>query len=206
MRDLYEILGIEREATPEDIKAAHRKLVMVHHPDKNGGEESQLFMEIQKAYEILSSPEDRTTYDEYGFSAGDEEAHKINRLVSDLIVKLMKNNCSHNLMVNKMEGEIKQSLDDLEKQRGMMEASIDGLRAYKDQLKIKDDSKLDVIGNSILDIMREIEADRSINASEIKTRKKVLEMIKVYEKGEEGTSSVRPYLGNFRTSAFGGQL
>ena len=115
MRDLYEILGIEREATPEDIKAAHRKLIKIHHPDKNGGEESQIFMEIQKAYEILSSPEDRATYDEYGFSKDDEEAHKINRLVSGLIVKLMKSNCSHNLMVNKMESEIKQSLDQLTK-------------------------------------------------------------------------------------------
>lgn len=205
MRDLYEILGIEREATAEDIKAAHRKLVMTHHPDKNGGEESQLFMEIQKAYEILSSPEDKAVYDEYGFSKGDEEANKISRLVSGLVVVLMKGKCSPHLLVNKMESEIKQSLRDLEKQRGMMEASLDGLRAHKDQLKIKDGSKLDVIGTSILDIMREIETDRLINAGEIKTREKVLEMIKVYEKGEEEAPS---FITSYQrgTSAFGGQF
>ena len=201
MRDLYEILGIEREATPEDIKAAHRKLIKIHHPDKNGGEESQIFMEIQKAYEILSSPEDRATYDEYGFSKDDEEAHKINRLVSGLVVTLMKSKCSPYLLVNKMESEINQSLRDLEKQRGMMEASLDGLRSHKDQLKIKDGSKLDIIGNSILSIMREIETDRLINAGEIKTREKALEMIKVYERGEEDMPSARFTLGTFQTGA-----
>ncbi|MCK5611791.1 J domain-containing protein [Candidatus Pacearchaeota archaeon] len=205
MRDLYEILGIEREATPEDIKAAHRKLIKIHHPDKNGGEESQIFMEIQKTYEVLSSPEDRAVYDKYGFSSGDEEASKINNLISGLVVKLMKGRCSPTLLVNKMESEIKQSLDQLKKERGMMEASLDALRAHKDQLKIKDDSNLDIIGNSILGIMREIETDRLINAGEIKTREKVLEMIKVYEKGEEEVSTARFTLGTFQegTSTFG---
>lgn len=198
MRDLYEILGIEEDATPEDIKAAHRKLIKIHHPDKNGGDESQIFMEIQKAYEVLSSPEDKAVYDKYGFSSGDEEASKINNLISGLVVKLMKSRCDPTLLVNKMEIEIKQFLDQLKKERGMMEASLDALRAHKDQLKIKDGSKLDIIGNSILGIMREIETDRLINASETKIREKALELIKVYERGEENMSSTMFTLGTFQ--------
>ncbi len=63
--DLYKLLGVSREASQDDIRKAHRKLVLKHHPDANPGDPSseERFKEIQRAYEVLSDPERRREYD-----------------------------------------------------------------------------------------------------------------------------------------------
>jgi curved DNA-binding protein CbpA len=63
--DLYKLLGVPREATQDDIRKAHRKLVREYHPDANSGDPSseEQFKEIQRAYEVLSDPEKRREYD-----------------------------------------------------------------------------------------------------------------------------------------------
>jgi molecular chaperone DnaJ len=67
VRDLYEILGIRRDAQPAEIKAAYRKLARTLHPDVNGDPADQeRFKEITGAYEILSDPAKRRRYDEFG--------------------------------------------------------------------------------------------------------------------------------------------
>ncbi|MFN8559602.1 MAG: molecular chaperone DnaJ [Dehalococcoidia bacterium] len=66
-RDFYEVLGIDRSATAEDIKRAFRRLAMQYHPDRNkepGAEER--FKEVSQAYEVLSDPEKRAAYDRFG--------------------------------------------------------------------------------------------------------------------------------------------
>lgn len=67
-RDYYEALGVARSATAEEIKAAYRKLALQHHPDRNPGDKSaeEKFKEINEAYEILSAPEKRSAYDQFG--------------------------------------------------------------------------------------------------------------------------------------------
>ena len=67
-RDYYEILGISKSATKEEIKKAYRKVAIQFHPDKNPGnkESEDKFKEAAEAYEVLSSPEKRTQYDRYG--------------------------------------------------------------------------------------------------------------------------------------------
>lgn len=67
-RDLYEVLGVARDATPDQIKSAYRKLALNHHPDRNPGdsEAEQRFREAAEAYSILSDPEKRSRYDRYG--------------------------------------------------------------------------------------------------------------------------------------------
>lgn len=70
-KDFYEILGVDRSATPEQIKKAYRKLAVQYHPDKNPGNPSAeaKFKEIANAYEILSNPQKRESYDRYGHGA-----------------------------------------------------------------------------------------------------------------------------------------
>jgi molecular chaperone DnaJ len=70
-RDLYEILGISRNASNDEIKKAYRKLAIQYHPDKNPGDKSaeEKFKEIAEAYAILSDPEKRARYDRFGHSA-----------------------------------------------------------------------------------------------------------------------------------------
>ncbi len=64
-KDFYKILGLEKDATENDIKKAYRKLAIVHHPDKNPDDEDAAgrFKEIGEAYETLSDPEKRARYD-----------------------------------------------------------------------------------------------------------------------------------------------
>jgi curved DNA-binding protein CbpA len=63
--DLYKLLGLPGDATQDDIRKAHRKLVQKHHPDANPGDPSseERFKKIQRAYEVLSDPEKRHEYD-----------------------------------------------------------------------------------------------------------------------------------------------
>ncbi|MCL5006839.1 MAG: J domain-containing protein [Patescibacteria group bacterium] len=65
MRDYYEILGVARDASAEDIKKAFRRLAHKYHPDKNGGN-AEKFKEINEAYQILSNPDKRKQYDRFG--------------------------------------------------------------------------------------------------------------------------------------------
>jgi molecular chaperone DnaJ len=71
-RDFYEILGVSKTATPEEIKKAYRKVAIQFHPDKNPGnkEAEEKFKEAAEAYEILSDTEKRSHYDRFGHSRG----------------------------------------------------------------------------------------------------------------------------------------
>jgi molecular chaperone DnaJ len=67
-RDYYEVLGVSKEATKEEIKKAYRKQALKYHPDKNPGDKKseELFKEAAEAYEILSNDEKKARYDRYG--------------------------------------------------------------------------------------------------------------------------------------------
>ena len=71
-RDYYDVLGVSREATQEEIKRAYRRLAQRYHPDKNPGDAGcgERFKEINEAYSVLSDPEKRSTYDRYGYLPG----------------------------------------------------------------------------------------------------------------------------------------
>ena len=67
-RDYYEVLGVQRSASIDDVKKAYRKLALKYHPDKNPGdsEAEEKFKEAAEAYGVLSDEEKRARYDRYG--------------------------------------------------------------------------------------------------------------------------------------------
>lgn len=69
-RDYYQVLGVQKDATDDDLKKAYRKLAIKFHPDKNPGDKqaaaTEKFKEVAEAYDVLTDPQKRQIYDAYG--------------------------------------------------------------------------------------------------------------------------------------------
>ena len=75
-RDYYEVLGVDKNASETEIKRAYRKVAKKYHPDMNPGdkEAEEKFKEVNEAYGILSDPEKKSKYDQFGFAGVDPNA------------------------------------------------------------------------------------------------------------------------------------
>lgn len=72
-KDYYEVLGLKKDATPEEIKKTYRNLALEYHPDRNPSnkkEAEKKFKEINEAYQVLSDPEKKARYDQFGSAEG----------------------------------------------------------------------------------------------------------------------------------------
>lgn len=76
-KDYYSILGVDKTATPDEIKKAYRKLAKKYHPDKNSGDAKaeEMFKDIGEAYEVLGDAEKRTQYDQFGQQVPFQNGH-----------------------------------------------------------------------------------------------------------------------------------
>ena len=73
-RDYYEVLGVQKNATADELKKAYRKLALKYHPDRNPGdkEAEEKFKEAAEAYDVLSNPDKRARYDQFGHAMGQD--------------------------------------------------------------------------------------------------------------------------------------
>lgn len=86
---LYEILGLYPDATEEEIKDAYRRNSMIHHPDREGGDE-ETFKQVKAAYEVLSDPERRKRYDETGQTEeGPSEEEMLANAATNILVETL---------------------------------------------------------------------------------------------------------------------
>ncbi len=90
MKDYYEILGVDREATAAEIKKAYRKLAVQYHPDKNPGDKGaeERFKEASNAYSVLSDPEKRRVYDTRGHAGVNNMGFEGYRTMDDIFAHL----------------------------------------------------------------------------------------------------------------------
>ena len=198
MKDYYEILGVDSNATAEEIKSAHRKLVKKHHPDKNGGEHSEEFIDIQRAYDVLSDEKERAFYDEYGFPQDDNDIKKIQALVADMLCRFIQKNIPPTQIIHEMERELEAGVANFTEELHAQEAIVDKFRAQKDSLRATEELKLDIIGNTILELIRQAQADITLITHGIEIRTKLLDMISNYEKTGELPDMVSNF-GGLRT-------
>ena len=72
-RDYYEVLGLKKGASEDEIKKAFRKMAMKYHPDRNPGDKTaeEKFMEVNEAYSVLSDPDKKSKYDRFGHAGVD---------------------------------------------------------------------------------------------------------------------------------------
>lgn len=102
----YEVLGVAKNATMDEIKKAHRKLATKHHPDKGG--ETDAFQRIQHAFEILSDPERRKRFDEFGDASNpkDLKSQMLNELAGLMLVVIDQVDIERNDIVHVMKSRI----------------------------------------------------------------------------------------------------
>lgn len=91
MKDYYKILGVDKNATKEEIREAYRKLALKYHPDRSGGDEEK-FKEIVEAYSILSDDKKRREYD------GKHKEYKHDLNVIDLFTNVGRENSFDKLL------------------------------------------------------------------------------------------------------------
>jgi molecular chaperone DnaJ len=94
-KDYYEILQLAKEATREEVDKAYRKLALKFHPDRNPDDPTaaEKFREVTEAYEVLSDPDKRTQYDQYGFATdeGEAQAYQYHHINLDDALRMFMN-------------------------------------------------------------------------------------------------------------------
>lgn len=84
--DLYEELELQRDAGVDDIKKAYRRLALIHHPDRNGGEQSALFLRLKQSYDVLVDEDRRRNYDAF-HSSREFVRDRCTTLFSDVLLR-----------------------------------------------------------------------------------------------------------------------
>lgn len=143
-RNYYEILGLEPDATPAEVKRAYRNLVVKHHPDKGGS--AELMSELNEAYECLSDPDRRKHYDECGHdverSSFDEQVQSILvNMFNDALAKEARHTLKH------VEELINTGQTELNQERSRLTDKRERLLKKRELVQVKKKTHRDEIVN-----------------------------------------------------------
>jgi DnaJ-class molecular chaperone len=134
----YEVLGVDADATEDDIKTAYKKLALKHHPDRGG--KSEKMAEINWAYEVLSDPDKRAHYDRFGYDV--EDHSNITPMEQDLL-KIWSDLISsagfepkHDFFVS-MRKAINSRIQGTQEEISQMEARLPKFRKLRDKVHKK---------------------------------------------------------------------
>lgn len=181
----YDVLGVGKDATPEQIQKAYRRMSSKHHPDRKGGSTREMAA-INKAYECLSDREKRTYYDLHGeeqnLSTLEQQALQIiYQILSQLIGQ-----CDEGDFVTAIVANLKKNLSDLRQQQPQLEKRITKLERQRKCIRRKKKDKENLLDNVFqqqIDAIREKIADLP---EAIELGKRALEIMEDYENAFEG--------------------
>lgn len=187
--DLYEVLGVERDASEGDVKKAYRKLALKWHPDRNPGNQQEAeatFKRISKAYSVLSDPDKRVLYDRTGNADGpsaaasnrpmsEEEAAAIFRAtfgdkpIEEIIKEVEKNFEQQRSEMNAREAQLRDQADQLRAQAHKFEAAAaeaQSPRQFRDlQRKATAKAQEALLADQVLQATRRQHAEQKIMGS-----------------------------------------
>ncbi len=165
MTDYYETLGVTNEATTEEIKKAHRGLMKKHHPDKNGGELTDLCRDIQEAYDCLSKPESRAHYDEYGLAQATKRFEKVQKLAIQVSTQFLTQGVEPGLFILEMKRHLDQELAEHKNNLQIIDSNVEKVSTQRSAIKLKDENQMDLVG-AALDEMIELQRANKIQLQE----------------------------------------
>jgi curved DNA-binding protein CbpA len=167
---LYEILGVTAEASPAEVKAAHRRAVKMHHPDVGG--DPHKFEQAQRAYLILSDPNRRERYDRTGLEddpTGPTEEQLARSAVSSLIMQFVGGNDDPNTtdLIAEIRKVLLKQRETHSQNCTRIDIRIKRVGVVRERLHHKDDS--DETLSALLD-----ERERDLNREQLKESAKIL--------------------------------
>ena len=182
--NLYDILGLSKDASSEEIKAKYKSLAQQHHPDKGG--DPDLFKKIKHAYEILSDPINRKKYDttgyyEYGPSIRTEALDKLSQLFFNLIPNI---NADIDDLVLIMKNESRREKDNVNNNINTCNGYIEKLNKIINKIKKKKDD-----GENLLKMFAENQLKMRMNElqnfnRQIEVLDIVIEILEDYQYGD----------------------
>jgi len=206
--DLYELLGVDRDAKPAAIKAAYRRLAAVHHPDRGGDQE--MFVAITTAYNVLMDPKLRETYDLTGSTGSENPLAVQQRVIAslahmfELVLSRNKDVIEETDIIAQMEFETGRVKDVNMQRRAELMTALKSFNRVVGRIKRKGEEK---------NVFAEIAAKRIKELSdELEHVAKVLSdierMIEIMEDHESVVDMIRTvqmgaYFGDNRTSSAG---
>jgi curved DNA-binding protein CbpA len=176
----YRVLGVKKKATQEEIKRAFLNLAKKHHPDIGGDEEA--FKKIKEAYDILKSDDDRTFYDQYGFTRGSKTALYHSDFVDLLKIHIL-NQVERNELVSIdiIQRKLRSQISDLENEKGIIENLIKHTKVQKTIIRPIKKEKIDCFQEAHNDVLAYFKAKLKNNLETTKKLKALLRLACKYE-------------------------
>jgi curved DNA-binding protein CbpA len=183
-RSLYDILGLEKNCSKDDIKNAYRTLAKKHHPDKNNGED-ELFKKISEAYSVLIDEQSRSTYDATGDISKVEITQRVINFLAHCIIPALKQ--SQNVVeadvVNATQMYLDKLCNDEEMEISSLDSQLERLTEAKKRFKLKEGSSIkeNIFENMINDNIFNIEVMINAHENDIIFYQKCKEFLENFE-------------------------
>jgi len=179
MADLYEDLGVPRDATPQELKQAYRRKAMRTHPDRHGGSKED-FSRLRLAYTVLSDPERRQKYDRDG-TLEHEISGELQTLAQMLIGIAEGNNEDQVDLISALRMEVQKGIQGHTKMKESWEAKAKKFHKLAKRVKHKKEGERNLFANMLEAHAKQAEENIEIAKKHIKFGQRMLDMLADYE-------------------------